>query len=221
MLHELGTHVGHALNFVKDNVDVNDSMFHFAAAFILFNPTYWNVVGRLEHKTKFMTKMFCGSTIAANYFFAFTVFFLGIGRDYVYHLALANQTSLDIPVDELYIKVLGWSLYFVGLLFVGASSYKLGIDGTYLGDYFGILKDEKLSGFPFNIVDHPMYVGSTLNFLAHAVLYKSVAGLVLTVFVYVVYMVYSVTLEGPFTCWVYAEKAKRDALKDSAKPKKD
>ena len=40
--------------------------------------------------------------------------------------------------------------------------------GTFLGDYFGILMKEKVTGFPFNVLDNPMYVGSTLLFLAHS-----------------------------------------------------
>lgn len=38
----------------------------------------------------------------------------------------------------------------------------------FIGDYFGILMDERVTGFPFNVCENPMYVGSTLNFLATA-----------------------------------------------------
>jgi phosphatidylethanolamine N-methyltransferase len=34
--------------------------------------------------------------------------------------------------------------------------WALGVTGTYLGDYFGILMDEMVVGFPFNVTDAPM-----------------------------------------------------------------
>ena len=42
------------------------------------------------------------------------------------------------------------------------------------GDYFGILMDARVTGFPFNICSDPMYVGSTLNFVAEALRYVPV-----------------------------------------------
>jgi hypothetical protein len=47
----------------------------------------------------------------------------------------------------------------------------------------------KVESFPFNVVDNPMYVGSTLSFLATALWYESPAGLVLTVLVHFVYRI--------------------------------
>lgn len=49
--------------------------------------------------------------------------------------------------------------------------YALGVTGTYLGDYFGILMDDMVTGFPFNVVADPMYVGSGLSFFAVALWY--------------------------------------------------
>jgi hypothetical protein len=54
-----------------------------------------------------------------------------------------------------------------------------------------------------------MYLGSTLNFLAMAVENQSVSGLLLTAVVYVVYIVYSIWLENPYTAWIYSEKARQ------------
>ena len=65
----------------------------------------------------------------------------------------------------------------------------LGITGTYLGDYFGILMDHRVTSFPFNIIDAPMYYGSTLSFLGTAILYGKPAGLILTAEVLMVYMI--------------------------------
>jgi len=49
--------------------------------------------------------------------------------------------------------------------------WALGITGTYLGDYFGILMDARVTGFPFNVLENPMYIGSTMNFLGISLWY--------------------------------------------------
>ena len=69
------------------------------------------------------------------------------------------------------------------------SIYALGITGTYLGDYFGILMKERVTGFPFNVLNDPMYVGSTMAFVGGALVKRSVAGLGVGVVVWVVYVV--------------------------------
>ena len=60
--------------------------------------------------------------------------------------------------------------FAVGGLLVLSSYYRLGIINTYLGDHFGILLKQRVTGFPFNYFNHPMYEGSTLIFLGYALL---------------------------------------------------
>ena len=67
--------------------------------------------------------------------------------------------------------------------------WALGLTGTYLGDYFGILMDAKVESFPFNVTGAPMYYGSTLSFLGTAILYGRWAGFMLTAEVLGVYWV--------------------------------
>lgn len=63
---------------------------------------------------------------------------------------------------------LGPALIVTGNILVWSSTYQLGITGTFLGDYFGILMKAKVEGFPFNVTSHPMYEGATLIFLGYA-----------------------------------------------------
>lgn len=63
------------------------------------------------------------------------------------------------------------ALFGTGQLLVITSTWALGITGTFLGDYFGILMDSRVEGFPFNVVENPMYTGSTLCFAAGALWY--------------------------------------------------
>ena len=70
-----------------------------------------------------------------------------------------------------------------------SSTYALGITGTYLGDYFGILMDAPVTSFPFNLMGAPMYYGSTMSFLGTALLYGRPAGVVLSAEVLVLYSI--------------------------------
>jgi methylene-fatty-acyl-phospholipid synthase len=71
---------------------------------------------------------------------------------------------LPAPLDAL-IPV---ALFTIGQTLVVTSSWALGITGRFLGDYFGILMDHRVEGFPYNILRDPMYVGSTMCFAATA-----------------------------------------------------
>jgi phosphatidylethanolamine/phosphatidyl-N-methylethanolamine N-methyltransferase len=84
---------------------------------------------------------------------------------------------------------MAYGLIATGNVLVLSSMWALGVTGTYLGDYFGILMDEKAEGFPFNVTAAPMYWGSTLSFLGVALLRGRVAGLLLTVEVFLMYLV--------------------------------
>jgi len=93
--------------------------------------------------------------------------------------------------------------------------YALGVTGTYLGDYFGILMDAPVTSFPFNVSAAPMYHGSTLSFLATALWFGKPAGLVLSALVACAYAV-ARHWEDPFTAMIYRkrdEQRKKQASK--------
>lgn len=100
-----------------------------------------------------------------------------------------------------------------------SSTWQLGITGTFLGDYFGILLDDIVTGFPFNVTGSPMYWGSTASFLGTALLFAKPAGLVLTLLVYVVYAV-ALRFEDPFTAGIYAKRERERGAAKSGKKQK-
>jgi methylene-fatty-acyl-phospholipid synthase len=104
----------------------------------------------------------------------------------------------------------------VGNILVISSTWQLGITGTFLGDYFGILMDDIVTGFPFNITNAPMYYGSTMSFLGTALLYGKPAGIFLTLHVLLVYLI-AIQFENPFTAGIYA-KRDRERAKAAGKP---
>ena len=160
----------------------------------------------LEYRNKLLTRLFNGKSQVACYFLAATIFSLGIVRDLLYERALRHQPSHPL-IDTTEATFAGYALLAVGNVLVVSSTWQLGITGTFLGDYFGILMDHMVTGFPFNVTSAPMYYGSTLSFLGSALVYGKPAGLLLTVWVYLVYVV-ALRFENPFTAGIYT---KRDA----------
>lgn len=100
---------------------------------------------------------------------------------------------------------MGYILLITGNTLVITSTWALGITGTFLGDYFGILMDNMVTGFPFNVTKSPMYTGSTCSFVGTALLYRKPAGLLLSLLVWFVYKV-ALTLEDPFTREIYRRR---------------
>ena len=113
-----------------------------------------------------------------------SIFVIGVIRDSFFKTALQQQ-----PIyPPLHQPALGAGLFLSGNVLVITSMYELGITGTYLGDYFGILMDEKAEGFPFNVTGAPMYWGSTMSFLGTALWYGRAAGVLLTLEVFLMYL---------------------------------
>lgn len=166
----------------------------------------------LEYRNQILTKLFGGSRIVANYALAATIFSIGLVRDYLYKTALSEQPSHPL-LQTVYAQAAAYTLLAAGNVLVVSSTWQLGIQGTFLGDYFGFLKEKMVTGFPFNVTGAPMYVGSTMSFLGTALLFGKPAGLLLTAQVWLVYVV-ALRFEDPFTAGIYA---KRDRERAAAK----
>lgn len=136
----------------------------------------------------------------------------------MYERALRHQPSHPL-LETNVAKYLAYALIAGGNVLVITSTYALGITGTFLGDYFGILMDDIVTGFPFNVCDAPMYYGSTMSFLGSALLYGKPAGILLTGWVLGVYLV-ALQLENPFTAGIYAESERKRAVEGKAEGKK-
>lgn len=127
-----------------------------------------------------------------------------------YERALRDQPAHPLLATPL-AKLVAAALVAGGNILVLSSMWALGITGTYLGDYFGILMDEMVTGFPFNVTDAPMYYGSAMSFLGSAIWLGKPAGFALSALVLVVYKV-ALSFEDPFTAGIYRkrdEEAKR------------
>ncbi|THU75595.1 hypothetical protein K435DRAFT_706827, partial [Dendrothele bispora CBS 962.96] len=101
--------------------------------------------------------------------------------------------------------VVAWIIFGAGNFLVFTSFIALGFYGTYLGDHFGILKEQRVTQFPFNVLDDPMYVGSTLCFVGAALWYERPVGLLVSLYVAFAYYV-ALKFEKPFTNMVYENR---------------
>ena len=154
-------------------------------------------------------------------FFAMLCTSLTINPSHCILLHLLTESSLRFeralrhqPTSTLFLHpYIAYALIAAGNTLVLTSYYALGITGTFLGDYFGILMDEPVTGFPFNITSAPMYWGSTMSFLGTALLYGRPAGVLLTAEVLFVYSV-ALQWEDPFTSKIYK---KRDEEREKGK----
>ncbi|XP_051876907.1 phosphatidylethanolamine N-methyltransferase [Pristis pectinata] len=190
--------------------DWTDLKFKIAILAVAFNPLFWNIVGRWEHRTRSLTKLF-GSPFTACYSVAVIIVLLSIYRSYSFTEAMRIQPKLQL-LDSPAALYVGFGLLLIGTVFVLSSFFALGFIGTFLGDYFGVLMEGKVLTFPFNVMENPMYWGSTLNHLGLAIINASPTGLVLTAWVAAVYKV-AILFERPFTEEVYRQKEK--TLKDN------
>ncbi|XP_049419449.1 phosphatidylethanolamine N-methyltransferase [Epinephelus fuscoguttatus] len=191
------------------HINFHDSSFCIAVIAIIFNPLFWNVVARWEHHTRSLSKLF-GSPYLACYCLGFVIILLNVYRSHSMTLAMKAQAKWEV-MDRTDVFYAGVALMVLGTLLVVGSFLALGFTGTFLGDYFGILMDEKVTGFPFNIIENPMYWGSTANYLGLALIGASPVGLVLTAIVAVAYKV-AIRFEGPFTEQIYQERNQRRKL---------
>jgi len=195
-------------------VDFSQPSLWAAAAFIIFNPTFWNTAARSEYRNKTLTRLAGNNAYRGCYALAVTIFLLGIARDAVYERALRAQPTHPALLSPLS-QGLAVGLLLSGNTLVLTSMWALGVTGTYLGDYFGILMDEMVTGFPFSVSSAPMYHGSTMSFLGTALWFGKPAGVLLTGLVFVVYSI-ALRFEDPFTAEIYA-KREREAKKGGKK----
>ncbi|PRT55429.1 Phosphatidyl-N-methylethanolamine N-methyltransferase [Wickerhamiella sorbophila] len=187
----------------------------FAAKFIAFNPVFWNIAAQLELRVKLFTKLGLGNRYYGCYILAAIIFSLGIYRDWIYRIALESQPVAPL-LDNIYAKVGGAAMFGVGNVLVLSSMWALGITGTYLGDYFGILMDERIASFPFNVCNNPMYIGCYLSFLGVSLWYGKALGFVLSTLMWVMYMV-ALRFEEPYTERIYSDREKaREAAAESS-----
>ena len=67
----------------NDSINFSDPFLIASIFFAFYNPIAWNVIGRIEYRTRSITKICGGNGHLACYLFAAYIFTIGIARDIV------------------------------------------------------------------------------------------------------------------------------------------
>lgn len=154
-------------------VDLSDRKLGRAIIATILPPLLWNIIGPLEYYTQIVSK-FTLKPIIGVYLSGFIIASLSIYRSALFIEAINSQPQME-DLDSPIFHAIGSFIMVWGLaMFLGAY-YRLGMTGTYLGDYFGILQEKRITAFPFNFLNNPMYDGSSMNHLAEAILYVNIS----------------------------------------------
>ena len=169
-------------------IDIKSPWFWFAFVHIIWNVLYWNVTSRLEYFFGFFSK-FWKNKKTAVVIHGTIIFINCVSRSFIYKYVVEQGPKLMSLFQYDWITIFGYLLYSFGILLVVSSTYQLGVIGTYNGDAYGFLLPGIIKDFPFNYFNAPMYLGSTINFFAHAIIYRSLNGFLLSILVAIVYFI--------------------------------
>lgn len=149
-------------------VDVSKPSFALALIATVLPPLVWNIIGPLEYYSHAVSTI-VRKPIIGVYLSAIIVATLSVFRSAIFTIAMREQPVWN-ELDDPIIHAVSGAAFVMGLTFFIGAYYRLQITGTYLGDYFGILRDERITKFPFSVLDNPMYDGSSIFHFAEAVL---------------------------------------------------
>ena len=174
---------------------------------VMLNPLLWNLAARLEYNTHVISRLSGGPRLGVV---ILAVFIMGntLLRTSYFHYMTDKSSKWDFLEDSIGAASGGYIFISVGGLLVLSSTWRLGFFCTFLGDYFGILLDAKVTGFPFNIVADPMYWGSFFIYIGESVQQASIIALLLSLSIGLSYVI-AVKFEGPFTAMIYAKQSKK------------
>lgn len=149
-------------------IDLSDPQLFLALIVTLLHPVVWNVIGRFEYYTRVLSKVFVKPRIGVSAL-ALWILLGGFYRNALVMAVMRDQETVEALGEPVY-RVIGALCCVCGAVLVMSSFYQLGFVGTFLGDYFGILMEAKVTAFPFNVLEDPMYDGSTMLFAGKAIL---------------------------------------------------
>ena len=176
---------------------------------VAWNPLIWNVIARIEYKTHLVSYIFRGPKKGCTALGLLEIY-LSYLRTQIFYDTIDSYSSCELGNKKNYIIAFGYLLSAVGTALVIGSYYRLGFYGAFMGDHFGILLDHKITEFPYNIVDDPMYVGTPLIYFGWAIERASIFGLLLAVCITFSY-IGAAHFEKPFTTMIYAEAMAKKA----------
>lgn len=159
-------------------IDVRIPSFSLALLATILPPLLWNILGPLQYYTRAISRLLrlCGvsqqyAPLVGTYMCGLAIATLSVVRSALFTEMMRDQASVTAWEESAAWNAAAGAVFVVGLVFFIGAYWQLGIAGTYLGDYFGIFREERITAFPFNVLDNPMYDGSSIFHFGEAMLY--------------------------------------------------
>jgi methylene-fatty-acyl-phospholipid synthase len=149
----------------------------------------WILLPHLEFKYKLLSKLCGGKQSIASDILAYSLVYFGAIRNYYFDKAMKSGIQVSYGIFEVPIVASSYVFMIIGLVLVFFSFYRLGLRGMYFGDHFGFLFENRITEFPYNYLENPQYVGTTIFFLAAAARRHSPVGVFITLLVNVFYRI--------------------------------
>lgn len=176
-----------AISFVFDNVNFAEKQFREVIFYSILSVLVWGLLPHLQYKYKIISKFFNDDMEIAADFLAFLLIHIGTFRNYAFTESIFNNKRFDFGDFNIITTIFGVSILLFGSLLWITSLLKLGLRGSYFGDHFGFLFKKRIESFPFNVLENPQYTGSKLFLLGQSILFRSLTGLVMTIFISLLY----------------------------------
>mmetsp|Transcript_23609 Transcript_23609/g.40609 ORF Transcript_23609/g.40609 Transcript_23609/m.40609 type:complete len:185 (-) Transcript_23609:339-893(-) len=180
--------------------------FLIAAVAILFHVVNYNFTAQLEHKTRVFTKVIGKRAV---YYYAVFLVLCALYRDHLIDVAIKSSSFSIGLLPSVLGALIGYLLVGVGLGLNLWTLKVLGIKGMYNGDSFGFLFDAPVTSGPYQWLSDPQYVGTTMAAVGYAIANDSLDGIVLAVWMGVVFFVSVRFVEGPHMARIYRQSKKR------------
>jgi phosphatidylethanolamine N-methyltransferase len=146
---------------------------------------FCSLIPHLQYKYQILSKITSDDYGKAADLLAFTLIHIGSLRIYSFIecVYMNDNLNLDFYII-LSLRIFGVVLILIGAVLVIKSFHRLGLRGMYYGDHFGFLFQERIHKFPYNYFENPQYIGSIMCHLGFSLAFRSVHGLVLTLYIF-------------------------------------
>ena len=176
----------------------------FSCPLVMYLPM-WNVIVRLEYKKRIVSRLF-GGPRKGVIVLAIFILLCNLLRTLYFRSLADSSTRLSI-LENSTVYGVGYVIEGVGIILVVCSAWRLGFYNTFYGDYFGILMGARVTAFPFNILNDPMYWGTFMLYLGEAIQYASTVAFVLSLCIGFSCFL-AAKFEAPFTAMIYNQAKK-------------
>jgi methylene-fatty-acyl-phospholipid synthase len=180
-----------SINFVQEYINFSEEKFIETLLWSLLCWASWVIFPHLQFRYKIISRFTNGDMGTACDFLAYYLIYIGTLRNHAFNEAVNNNIKISYGIFEVPIQIACYSAMAFGLVLLTMSFYRLGMRNMYFGDHFGFLFKERITSFPYNIVDDAQYVGTTFFFMGFSLCYHSPTGVFLTLVINVLYKVLS------------------------------